>query len=175
MTCGSSMFFWVGGVKQRHESGQLITIVHWHAQEWSTKYELEWTRVQPWVLPCQWHLSSVVGVHKDHSPPTNLQAADVYCISRGHIKGRGEGIWMLKARFHIRIIICHLFSQQILNMIMHACIILHNMITKDELGGSYNMGNFEIVESFIVHQPSLLKHQWLLQLCFSPRPHSIQA
>jgi hypothetical protein len=38
---------------------------------------------------------------------------------------------------------------QVLNAIIHAYIILHNMVIKDECGGSYDLDDYEIVKSSI--------------------------
>jgi hypothetical protein len=45
---------------------------------------------------------------------------------------------LLKKRFHILAIPGRSYSQHILNLIMHACIILHNMIIDDEREGDYD-------------------------------------
>lgn len=40
------------------------------------------------------------------------------------------------------------FLHQVLNVIMRACIVLHNMIIEDEHKWSYDIDGYEIVESF---------------------------
>jgi hypothetical protein len=57
---------------------------------------------------------------------------------------------------------------------MHAYNILHNMIIEDECGGSYDVDNYEMVESSIAALIITPKHQRALQPSFCVRPQSIQ-
>lgn len=55
----------------------------------------------------------------------------------GHTEGLRKRIFgILKAHFHILTNPNHHFSHQVLSVIMHVCIILHNMIIKNEHDGS---------------------------------------
>jgi hypothetical protein len=58
---------------------------------------------------------------------------------------------LLKKRFNILVIPGRSYSQRILNLIMCACIILHNMIIDDERDDSYD-DNYHTV-TFIVPPP----------------------
>jgi hypothetical protein len=42
-------------------------------------------------------------------------------------------------------------------VIMHVCIILHNVTIKDEHGESYDVDTYDIFDSSVKHQPSLPK------------------
>jgi hypothetical protein len=55
---------------------------------------------------------------------------------------------LLKKRFDILAISARSYSQRILDLIIRACIILHNMIIDDERDGDYN-DNYHTV-TFIV-------------------------
>jgi hypothetical protein len=58
---------------------------------------------------------------------------------------------LLKKRFNILVIPDRSYSQRTLDLIMHACIILYNMIIDDERDGSYD-NNYHTV-TFIVAPP----------------------
>jgi hypothetical protein len=79
---------------------------------------------------------------------------------------------MLKARFCILATLGRSFYHQVLVVTMCVCIILHNMIIKDEHEGSYkyDVDDHEVVESSLAIQSSSLKHQRGLQPSFSMRP-----
>jgi hypothetical protein len=58
---------------------------------------------------------------------------------------------LLKNRFNILVIHGWSYSQRILDLIMYACIILHNMIIDDERDGGYD-DNYHTV-TFVVAPP----------------------
>ena len=91
----------------------------------------------------------MVGVCEDHSPLVDYKMAEVCCMTEGQVEERREHFDVLKACFYILYITSH-FLHQILNMIMHACIILHNIIIKDKHEGAYDVDKYEIVKSFVV-------------------------
>jgi hypothetical protein len=55
---------------------------------------------------------------------------------------------LLKKRFNILVISGRSYSQYILDLIMHACIILHNMIIDDERDNNYD-DNYHTVTSVV--------------------------
>jgi hypothetical protein len=55
---------------------------------------------------------------------------------------------LLKKRFNILVIPNRSYSQRTLRLIMHACIILHNMVIDDERDGGYD-DNYHIVTSIV--------------------------
>jgi hypothetical protein len=55
---------------------------------------------------------------------------------------------LLKKRFNILVIPDQSYSQRIFNLIMRACIILHNMIINDERGDDYD-DNYHNVASVV--------------------------
>jgi hypothetical protein len=56
---------------------------------------------------------------------------------------------LLKKRFNILVISDRSYSQYILDLIMHTCIILHNMIIDDERDNGYD-DNYHTVTSVVV-------------------------
>lgn len=98
--------------------------------------------------PIQLHV--VAGVCEDHSPPIDYKMADVCCMTEGHVEEHREHFGVLKACFYILVITSHSFSHQILDMNVHACIILYNMIIKDKHEGAYDVDKYEIVKSSII-------------------------
>jgi hypothetical protein len=58
------------------------------------------------------------------------------------------GFDLLKKRFNILVISGRSYSQHILNLIMHACIILHNMIIDDERDNGYD-DNYHTITSVV--------------------------
>jgi hypothetical protein len=55
------------------------------------------------------------------------------------------------AHFHILASLVCSFSHQLLKG-AHECIILRNIMTRDERGGVYIVDNYEIIESYIQYQ-----------------------
>lgn len=172
MTCWYGMHFWDVGVERRRQRAQTAVVVHWRAQWWSTKYELhvEWWRVQPRVLSRWWYLPSVVGVCEDHSPLIDSKAADICYILRMRTKGRRESIWGPRGSIlYFRYPVSCVFHQ-VLSVIICLYTILHNIIIKDERGGSYDIDDHEVVYSSFATPTVTLKRA--LRPSCNMRPHA---
>lgn len=92
--------------------------------------------VQPGILPRWCHKPSTPGVREDCFAPINSKAMDVRYVQEGGMKERGEDISGPQG-FHILGTLTRSFFQQVLGVIMCACIIMHNVIIENECGGSY--------------------------------------
>lgn len=50
---------------------------------------------------------------------------------------------VVKDQFHILGTLSRSFFQQVLGVIMYACIVMHNIIIENECGGSYHVDDYE--------------------------------
>lgn len=93
----------------------------------------------------------MTAIYEDHYPPTYSEAAYIFCKLGGRTEGYSENIWrVIKSCFHIITSLGRFFSLYVLNVIMHAYIILHIMIINDQCGGSYDVEDYKIDKSFII-------------------------
>jgi hypothetical protein len=76
---------------------------------------------------------------------------------------------LLKKRFNIIAISYRPYSQRILDLIMCACIILHNMIIEDERDGGYD-DNYHTV-TFVVALPIIYEAPTSLTIIFQRETH----
>jgi hypothetical protein len=104
-------------------------------------------------------LTLVTGVCEDYFPYIDSKTMDVIACQEDADADIERAFVILKSHFHILASLGHSFSHQVLDVIMCACIILHNMIIENEHEGTYDVNDYEILKSFVTTSTiTLSKH-----------------